>query len=272
MIFTWPHFMFDRSRHVMMAVILPASMAYLLFYPGRQVRKLAVIAGLIFALNIWFLLVMQYRSSKQMESFMDTSTLSEGKVKHQGLDMLEELCYINQFIDQGTYKISYGERYFGEFVNFIPRALWPGKPLVGIDYAIARGQGGGDSETGVYATISTGMIGQGVVNFGALLGPVAAALLMSLWAGVLAWLWTQRERLPRVILFMLGMALTFNMGRDITLLVLWPFVFSYALVLWYERKQPGQSVSVRTRPRMPDFRRSTPASPPANPSVLPKDV
>lgn len=33
------------------------------------------------------------------------------------------------------------KEYFAELMNPIPRVLWPGKPLIGIDYAIARGQG-----------------------------------------------------------------------------------------------------------------------------------
>jgi hypothetical protein len=57
--------------------------------------------------------------------------------------MLEELAWINSFIDKGTYAINYGQRYFAELVNPIPRGLWQGKPLIGIDYAIARGQGWG---------------------------------------------------------------------------------------------------------------------------------
>ena len=46
-------------------------------------------------------------------------------------------------------------------MNPIPRGLWQGKPLIGIDYAIARGQGweAVDAQAGVGATISTGMIG-----------------------------------------------------------------------------------------------------------------
>ena len=32
------------------------------------------------------------------------------------------------------------------------------------------------------------------------------------------------------MLFMLGAGLTFNLGRDITLLVLWPVVFAYCFV------------------------------------------
>ncbi len=54
------------------------------------------------------------------------------------------------------------QRYFAELVNPIPRGLWQDKPMIGIDYAIARGQLYGDQkegEAGVGATISTGMIG-----------------------------------------------------------------------------------------------------------------
>jgi hypothetical protein len=69
------------------------------------------------------------------------------------------------------------QRYFAELVNPIPRGLWKDKPEIGIDYAIARGQlwaGQAAGQAGVGATISTGMIGQGVVNFGPFFGVLAA--------------------------------------------------------------------------------------------------
>ena len=66
----------------------------------------------------------------------------------------------------------------------------PGKPMIGIDYAAARGQAsqnGADSDdAGVNTTVSTGLIGQGVVNFGRVGGPAFAALLMAFWASLLA--------------------------------------------------------------------------------------
>ena len=78
--------------------------------------------------------------------------------------MFEELCWINTFIKSGAYEPNWGARYFAELVNPIPRVLWHNKPLIGIDYAKARGLGsGGDNsgnaEAGVYATVSTGLIG-----------------------------------------------------------------------------------------------------------------
>ncbi|MEJ0090091.1 MAG: hypothetical protein WDM80_10150 [Limisphaerales bacterium] len=71
-------------------------------------------------------------------------------------------------------------------VNPIPRGLWRGKPLIGLDYAIARGSKVTGPNGSVDTTISTGFIGQGVVNFGRIFGPAAAALLMSLWVTWLA--------------------------------------------------------------------------------------
>jgi predicted LPLAT superfamily acyltransferase len=55
--------------------------------------------------------------------------------------------------------------------------------------------------------------------------------------------WEQRKSLLRLGLFMLGAALTFNLGRDITLLVLWPVVFAYFFVrlieMWATRRFGG---------------------------------
>ena len=61
-------------------------------------------------------------------------------------------------------------------------------------------------------------------------GPVASALLVSIWSGLLGRWWLQRESLLRCFLFLAGLGLTFNLGRDITLLVLWPVVFGYLIV------------------------------------------
>ena len=121
---------------------------------------------------------------------------------------------------------AYGARYLNELLNFIPSPrIWPSKPLIGIDYAKWRGFESEDSEEGelgVNTTVSAGMIGGGVLNFGEIVGPVAAGMLMALWTGLLIRWWEQRKSLLRLVLFMLGAGLTFNLGRDISMLVLWP--------------------------------------------------
>jgi hypothetical protein len=165
--------------------------------------------------------------------------------------MFEELCWINTFLTNGSWNPTWGEEYYAEIVNPIPRSWWPGKPMIGIDYAILRGQSfdaAGDVQAGVGATLSTGMIGQGVVNFGRVLGPVFVAFLMSLWVAVLARLDLDGQAVGRLPLYSLGLILTFNLGRDITLLTLYTFVFG-ALLVWLLEQSTKKKVSnARTVP------------------------
>ena len=93
--------------------------------------------------------------------------VEQSEAKHAGLNMLEELAWVNNFIDKGTFAVNWGQRYWAELVNPIPRGLWKDKPLVGIDYAIARGVAYGEAanvDAGVAATISTGMISTGMIG------------------------------------------------------------------------------------------------------------
>ena len=110
--------------------------------------------------------------------------------------------------------------------------------MIGIDYAIARGQlygGAEEGAAGVGATISTGMIGQGVVNFGTFFGVLAAAFLMALWVVILARQDLLGEKMGRMMLFFIGCVLTFNLGRDITLITLYPFLFGYIMLTYWAR-------------------------------------
>jgi hypothetical protein len=79
--------------------------------------------------------------------------------------------YIPLFVANNFYKNkqlepSYGMGYLSELLNFIPRAILPNKPSPSIDYSKLRGFSSNTRDVGVFATISTGMIGQGVTNFG----------------------------------------------------------------------------------------------------------
>jgi hypothetical protein len=250
MLLAWPYFLFDRARNVMLALIMPGILCFALLGRAPLLRKMVTLGLLAAAINAWFLLVVTFRGAEgglvgRFDAMVEdifappesVDALAEPEVeKHYGLDMLKELCYINTYIDDGTYEVNLGRRYAAEFLNFVPRAVWAGKPMIGIDYAIARGFGGSDYGVGVFATVATGLIGQGVVNFGPVFGVAAAAILIAVWALLLARLWTQRQTFPRAALFVLGLGLTFNMGRDITLLVLWPFVFAYIGVRLAEKR------------------------------------
>jgi hypothetical protein len=239
-----PWFILDRVRNLMLAIILPGLLAWVFVrFRGGVIFKIAILAGAFLLMDGWMRFVIQIRSEASVaHTFQQvglagvTQSIQGKEIKHAGLNMFEELGWINQFIDRGTYTPNWGERYFAELVNPIPRTLWRDKPMIGIDYAIARGQkweGQRKGEAGVGATISTGMIGQGVVNYGRFFGPIAAALLMGIWAAVLARQDLLGDRTGRLLLFFFGMVLTFNLGRDITFITLYPFVFGLiALRIW----------------------------------------
>jgi hypothetical protein len=253
----WPAFIFDRTRNTMLAVVIPAVLSYVfLRLRGGLLKKIAVLAGCFVVVNGWMAFVIANRSEMNMGQALNEKGFNLNNLEqthhHEGLNMFEELCWINTFIENGRYNPNWGARYFAELVNPIPRVLWPGKPLIGIDYAIARGQGGGTSgQASVNATVSTGLIGQGVVNFGGILGPAAAALLMSVWVAILARQDLHISELGRLPLYACGLILTFNLGRDLTLITLYPFIFGVLALWWFNRYRPqllNRSGDQRSRP------------------------
>ena len=246
-----PWFLLDRTRSYMLATFLPFLLALVfLRMKGGLIFKVII---LILTFNIvdgWMKFVLQIRSEADVSVVFQAvgfggvrERLESNKSKHLGLNMFEELGWINKFIETKHYTPNWGARYFAELVNPIPRVIWKNKPLIGIDYSIARGQafgGGGAKSAGVGATISTGMIGQGVVNFGVFLGPIGAAFLMACWVAILARQDLMGGQSGRLLLLIIGLVLTFNMGRDITLLVVYPFIFGYAfLKIWLRLKGRG---------------------------------
>jgi hypothetical protein len=191
-----------------------------------------VLAIAFFCLDNGFKLVTAFRGTgfRDLLAAEHPYELVDEDLRQSGLNMIQELCFANAYLGSGAASPSYGGRYLNELLNVVPRVIWPSKPLVGIDYAKWRGLEDPQSDLGVSATISTGMIGGGILNFGPLFGPMAAGIIMALWTGLLIRWWQQRNSLLRLMLFMLGAGLTFNLGRDITLLVLWPVVFAYCFV------------------------------------------
>jgi hypothetical protein len=230
---TLPYFFFQGARNAFLVAILPFIITYILYGRHWLVIKFVILAVAFVFLNQGFRFVQQFRTGGFREVLATQSpyALVDDNVRTTGLNMIQELCFVNAYLDSGQTSPAYGARYLNDLLNFIPRAIWPSKPMLGIDYAKWRGYENDDDEgLGVNTTIATGMIGGGVLNFGDIFGPLAAGILMAIWTGLLIRWWKQRESLLRLMLFMLGVALTFNLGRDITLLVLWPVVFAYFFV------------------------------------------
>ena len=146
---SWPYFIFDRSRYAMLLLLIPAVLCWVfLRLQGRMWKRIMVLLLCFMVVNFWMKFVIANRSEMSITAAFAQKGLNladQRKVKNEGLNMFEELCWISTFIDNGVYHVNWGARYFAELVNPIPRAFWPGKPLIGIDYAIARGQGGAGS-------------------------------------------------------------------------------------------------------------------------------
>lgn len=266
---TWPWFIIDRTRNTMLAVLVPAILAWVFLRLRGGVLQKALVLGTCFVLiNAWFGFVIANRSEMDIATALQQKGFNltqDEDVHNEGLNMYEELCWINVLMGNGSYNPKTGQEYLAEIVNPIPRSLWPEKPLIGIDYAEARGLSWSQGEAGVAATLSTGMVGQGVVNFGNIVGPAFAALLMAFWAALLGRLDLEGQRVGRIPLYALGLILTFNLGRDITLITLYTFIFGSAIVWWLERsyaRLEGRT-KVRRRRRVADEPRPAVAEAPA---------
>ena len=248
-----PYFMLEGARSHFLAVILPFIITYLFYGRHPLIIKVAILAGAFVCLDEGFKLVTAFRGTgfRELLAAEHPYELVDEDLRQSGLNMIQELCFANAYLGSGAATPAYGGRYLNELLNFVPRVIWPSKPLIGFDYAKWRGLETPDG--GIYATISTGMIGGGVLNFGTFFGPIAAGIIMAIWTGLLILWWQQRTSLLRLMLFMLGAGLTFNLGRDITLLVLWPVVFAYCFIRLIEIWSAKQSRIPQITMRSPHF-------------------
>ena len=231
-----PHFLLSGTRRLFLAVITPLFLTYFLMHRSKLWLRLTVV-GVSFALifsvlltvienrNTGFRYLVDEEAAKDKEIAETEETAAGGlgreqrKRTHEGLNMIQELCFINEFHNTGIFQPDWGRSFLVQLANFIPRALWPNKPMIGIDYAVWRGFSDTTKNIGVAATIATGMIGSGIMNFGIWFGPPAAGLILAAWAALLARWWQQRQSILRLCLFMAGLGLTFNLGRDIARLL-----------------------------------------------------
>ncbi|MBE9199419.1 MULTISPECIES: hypothetical protein [unclassified Nodularia (in: cyanobacteria)] len=240
-IISWPAFYLSGTRNSFLAVAMPAYMTYLLTSRHKWWVKVALSAGLFVLINYLMLIAISFRNTGIDAYFEGAATLNT-ESKHEGLNMAEELFYINKFYEQGELTLQYGMDYLAESLNLIPRFIFPDKPLIGHEYNLLR-----NPSSGIQATISAGFIGRGVLNFGPWFGPIVPAILMGLWSAFLARLWNQRSSILRLSLFLVGLGITPNLGRDITLLVLWPILFGYVIVRYLERLERRRMLRYATQ-------------------------
>lgn len=230
---TWPMFFLSGTRHKAIAVALPAILAILVIKNWSKLQKGAFLLVAEIVFYVIMLVAIEFRNDGIDKLFLSKHGMERlSGAKHLGLNMPEELMYLIRFQENGKLAIEWGGNYLVHLLNFVPRAIWPGKPFVGEEFALLR--------AGLYkgeaaATISFGFIGQGVTNFGPWIGPIAPAIILGYlcrWACAFP---LQGNRFLRVLLIIFCMALLPNLGRDISLLVAWPAVFGYLGVMFYEK-------------------------------------
>ncbi len=154
---TWPNYIFDRTRNSILVVVLPAVLSWVFLRLRCRLWHKALVLMLCFAIvNAWMGFVIANRSLTDI-----ASAFKEGRFRwedaeethHQGLNMFEELCWVNSLLENETISVNWGADYFAIVANPIPRTLWPNKPVIGLDYAVARGQE--YTDTGTTATMSS---------------------------------------------------------------------------------------------------------------------
>src|SRR3954453_10035981 len=177
---TLPYFFFAGARSHFLAAVMLFILTYLFYGRHRLILKMAILAIAFFCLKEGFKFVTVFRLGgfREVLTTENPYDLMDKDQGTTGLNMIQELCFVNTYLETGGTSPAFGARYLNELLNFIPRAIWPSKPMIGIDYAIWRGFGSEhdeNGELGVNTTVSSGMIGGGVLNFGQILGPIAAA-------------------------------------------------------------------------------------------------
>ncbi len=234
-IISWPAFYLSGTRNAFLAVAMPAYLTYIITSKQKLIIKIFVSIAAFILIDYMFLIVINLRNTG-IDAYFDGQSEIDSQSKHEGLNMAEELFYINTYFEYGVLKLQYGLDYIAEALNIIPRFILPDKPAIGYEYNLLR-----NPESGIQATISAGMIGRGIMNFGPVFGAAFPAILMATWSACLARLWQQRESILRMALFLVGLGITPNLGRDITLLVLWPIIFGYIIVRYLEGKKRSPS-------------------------------
>lgn len=231
---TWPMFALGGSRSLFLTVIVPTILAVLIQKDWSRGKQVAFLGACFFLINLIMLITIQYRNEGVSKFFQEESfTTAIEKTEHAGLNMPEELVFINRYHEQGLLKPQMGYEYFAQAINFVPRAIWPSKPFPGREFAILRI---GFLRGSVAATISNGIVGQGVQNFGMLAGPLAPAFILSLMIAWICNLPLKGDPFLRACLVIFFMALIPNLGRDLTLMTLWPAIIATFGVMFIEKK------------------------------------
>ncbi len=214
------------TRHTLFLALVPILAAvYWKSSPARQ-RQLLVLATIPLAL-IAFKFSAAMAASRNSGEF---SWAAAERADYVGHEMFRELLFISSKVpEEAPYQRGYG--YYVQAVNPIPRALWPGKPVLESGILLAQLYGSTDEKSGdVFMTRSPGILGEMYLNFG-LLGIV----VLSAAGGWLLRAWDlladrHADAPAAMVVYSLGLAVVFFLGRSLNLPVCYGLLSLLALV------------------------------------------
>ena len=166
-----------------------------------------------------------------------------------GFEMFRELLFLQKLVPaRGDFQ--WGNTYYVQIVNPIPRFLWPGKPagdagllLAELQGAVYRGE--------AFMTVSPGLIGEMHWN-----GGFPGILFVSAFFGYLARSWDRARPIAAgsvltFTVFAAGLAIIFLSGRSINMATIYGLLGIFALLILFSRKRvSGNSNAQFTRGRI----------------------
>ncbi|HTQ40765.1 MAG TPA: O-antigen polymerase [Pirellulales bacterium] len=229
------------TRSEMVVVVMPI-LAVIYFKLSPSFKRLAIMVGLPIVAAIGVVWAEAVVVTRQQGNF-DWSAASSANVT--GFEMFSELLYLSNHVpDPLDYQ--FGQTYFDQLVNPIPRFIWPDKPVSDAGLLLAQAKGEVAAKTGeAYLTRSPGLIGEMYWNFGWL-----GIVVLSGMAGYALKSW---DRLIQIqpnspvsfVIFAAGLGLIFLSGRSFTMPIYYGMLALYVLV-WWLPKQLSPSNLVRT--------------------------
>jgi oligosaccharide repeat unit polymerase len=235
-----------------------------------QTQRKVILAALLASPAIYLFMAAMVVSRGTGEFSLESAR----HAKYVGNEMFQELAFITANVPSKEVGYLWGESYIVQLVNPIPRFLWPGKPRLDSGIMMAKLKGEVDKRSGeTYLTRSPGLIGEMYFNFG-----LPGIALLSFFGGWLVRGWdNMAERysssLPTMILYYMGLATLFIMGRSFSMEMLYGILFLMVGV-WLVTKLMGiepapATATAGSRPQAnPSTRR--PIDPMRSPLRLPR--
>ena len=218
------------TRGPMLPILLSLTAA-VFWNATPRLRRWLVMAGIPLALAagyFWSAVIVAGRN----EGRFDTSAAT--KVDYVGFEMLRELLFIVRATDNGM-PLQSGMTYFTQFVNPIPRAIWPQKPVADAGLILARAYGAVDRKGEASMTISPGFLGEAYLNFGflgLLIVPGIAGVVTRAWDDLLP---IAARSLPIFLVYAIGVATLFANGRSFNMSNYYGLLALFFLMLAFER-------------------------------------